>query len=91
MPPHLPLDFPARVVIYRRATNASVTSWGRTPAHNRRIGGTTTSLHLDDLAADLVYDDPPPPLTWRQALARALDLTIHPEPDHDHITPHQEA
>ena len=38
--------------------NASVTSWGRTPARNKKVGGSGTSWHLDWLARDIVFDDP---------------------------------
>lgn len=72
---------------YCDATGASVTSWGRTPAHNRRVGGIAKSLHVAWKAIDVVYDQPAPPLELRQTVARGYGLYVHPEDDHDHVRP----
>ena len=45
-----PLDFADALRAYCQATSGSLTSWGRTPAHNKAVGGVTES------AADVVYD-----------------------------------
>jgi peptidase M15-like protein len=36
--------------------DVSITSWGRTKAHNAAVGGSTNSKHLLWLAVDLVLD-----------------------------------
>jgi hypothetical protein len=77
-------SFCTRVAAYRRATRASVTSWGRSRAHNKAVGGLIDSYHLFDLAVDVVYDEPIP-LGRRQDFAHDLHLALFPEPDHDHL------
>lgn len=37
--------------------NVSVTSWGRTPKHNKAVGGEKDSKHMQWLAVDLVIDE----------------------------------
>ena len=51
-----PLDFADALRAYCQATSGSVTSWGRTPAHNKAVGGVTESAHTLWIAADVVYD-----------------------------------
>lgn len=48
---------------------AQVTSMGRTPDHNKEVGGVPTSMHLTDHAIDFV---PPPGLTLEQAKAQLV-------------------
>ena len=81
-----PLIFAAALLAYCSATNASVTSWGRTRAHNAAVGGVPNSQHRAWLAADVIYDAPMP-LDDRQTLARLLELRLIPEGDHDHLQP----
>lgn len=81
-----PLDFAAALIAYCAATGASVTSWGRTLAHNKTAGGAANSFHLTWQAADVVYDARLP-LPQRKALARHLGLELIAEGDHDHLEP----
>ncbi len=71
---------------YCAALGASVTSYGRTTAHNHAVGGVEYSPHRVWLAADVVYDTPPS-LAERQELARRLGLMLIVEGDHDHLQP----
>ena len=71
---------------YCQALDASVTSYGRTRAHNAKVGGFETSRHLHWLAADVVYDEQMP-ISTRNALAAQLGLTVLHEDDHDHLQP----
>ncbi len=76
--------FAEKVREYRRLTGASVTSWGRTPTHNKLVGGAPTSKHLTDLAVDVVYDAP----TSEQDRSREAEhcgLRLYVEGDHDHL------
>lgn len=61
-----------------------VTSWWRSAAHNERVGGAASSLHLLGLAVDFV----PAPGTWWAvaAAARARGLRVLHEGDHLHIS-----
>ena len=82
-------SFPVALEVYCRMTRASVTSWGRTVAHNAAVGGSATSRHLEWVAADVVYDDKHPSglqLTVRQSLAEAMGLHRLVEGDHDHLS-----
>ncbi len=81
-----PLDFAAALIAYCGATRASVTSWGRTPAHNKAVGGVPTSYHTAWLGADVIYDLALPAAD-RSSIARHLGLEVIHESDHDHIEP----
>jgi hypothetical protein len=104
--------FATMVRKYCLALGGSVTSWGRTPAHNIAVGGDPRSLHQVWKAADVTYDalldgdqlvrvrreygatwNPAalPPVPERQAIAGQLSLYLHPEGDHDHLRPLDEA
>ncbi len=84
-----PLEFADSLRAYCAATGGSVTSWGRTVAHNAKVGGVPESAHLLWTAADVVYDAngvPPPGVTpHREALAARLGLQLIHEGDHDHV------
>lgn len=62
----------------------SVTSWWRTAARNAFVGGSSSSLHLCGLAADLVPD---PGLSREALLAHAMNVGLHGivEADHVHV------
>ena len=79
-------NFAVAVAHYRDLTNASVTSWGRSHERNARVGGAPRSLHLVDLAVDVVYDRPLALDTARE-LAAPLGLHVRREADHDHLEP----
>lgn len=55
--PMPPVQFADAILVYCYKFNASITSWGRTKAHNIKVGGLPHSLHLLFLASDVVYDD----------------------------------
>ena len=80
-------DFANAIVAYRRATKGSVTSWGRSVAHNKAVGGVERSFHLEDLAVDMVYDTPTPHHEEARKIGASLGLRILREGDHDHIDP----
>jgi hypothetical protein len=71
---------------YCAATAGSVTSWGRTVAHNAAVGGVPNSMHVRWRAVDVVYDRPLE-LGLADACAAAFDLQVLRETDHDHISP----
>lgn len=79
-----PLEFADALRAYCARTLGSVTSWGRTPAHNTAVGGVAGSLHQLWLAGDVVYDKPLL-LEVRQQAASRLGLRLVPESDHDHL------
>ncbi len=64
----------------------SVTSWGRSPAHNQSVGGRADSQHLFWTAADVTWDaGTRPELSVLQAEAAKVGLEVDREPDHDHV------
>ncbi len=64
----------------------SVTSWGRSPDHNKAVGGKADSQHLFWTAVDVVWDPGTrPELPALQAEAAKADLEVDREVDHDHI------
>ena len=46
--------FARAVYSYAMRTQASCTSWGRTPVHNKAVGGVGGSPHLAWLGVDIV-------------------------------------
>lgn len=78
--------FAERVRDYCLATGGSVTSWGRTPARNARVGGVPTSYHLHFLAVDVAYDAVPG-VSVRERFAERCGLKLVIEGDHDHLQP----
>lgn len=91
-----PLEFADALRSYCLATGGSVTSYGRSPAHNKAVGGLPDSAHLLWLAADIVYDAPIDP-TLKSRIADRVGLHRIPEKgnvptpdeaaDHDHLQP----
>lgn len=79
-------EFAQRLSTYCFLTRASVTSWGRTEARNRAVGGVPYSAHRFFLAVDLVYDVELP-LEERKVTAERLGLRLIAEDDHDHLQP----
>lgn len=52
------LQFLQVAIILAQRYNCSVTSWFRTPARNKRVGGHPNSAHIGGFALDLVPDNP---------------------------------
>ena len=78
------LEFCQLIIQLCAQYSCSVTSWIRTPARNKRVGGHARSCHLVGFGADLVPDDPavkPALLT----AARGLGLDAIDEGHHVHI------
>lgn len=78
------IDFAPAVYRFAKATGASVTSWGRTVAHNKAVRGVANSFHLRWLAVDVVYDKKPS-LKEATTLAASQGLLLIREKDHDHL------
>jgi hypothetical protein len=79
-------DFGLRVQLYCHLLEGSVTSWGRSVAHNAVVGGVPQSAHLYWLAVDVTYDGPRN-LALALDTARRLGLLLIHEADHDHLQP----
>lgn len=64
-----------------------VTSWHRSPFHNREVGGDPDSQHLVGLALDIVPGKPSPRLAINEAAARFTEagFVVVPAPTHLHI------
>lgn len=62
----------------------NVTSWVRSVAHNKAVGGVANSKHLDGLAMDIVPDAPEnrDPII---AAFRAVKLRAFWDKDHIHV------
>lgn len=80
------IDFAPAIYRYAKSTGASITSWGRTAARNKKVGGVVNSYHLRFLACDVVYDKKPT-LAIAKAAAAAQGLLLVRESDHDHLQP----
>ena len=78
-------EFASSVVKGCQALGGSITSWGRTAAHNVQVGGSPTSRHLAWFAVDVIYDRAIEEAE-RRRVWEALGLHVWPEGDHDHIS-----
>lgn len=78
------LEFCQAIIHLCALYTCSVTSWIRTPARNKKVGGHERSNHIVGFGADLVPDDPAakPALV---AAAWKLGLDAIDEGDHVHI------
>lgn len=80
--------FLANIVWLCGEHDASVTSWLRTPARNKQVGGHPQSQHLIGTAIDLVCDQEDDKQPLMEA-ARKLGLIAFDEGDHIHIQLHR--
>lgn len=81
-------EFADAIRILCQRFGGSVTSWGRTVAHNKAVGGVMGSAHTWFLGADVVWDSRPPGFTFTvQDAAYLLGLWTLWEPDHTHFQP----
>ena len=78
------LAFARTVLVLAGQYQFSVTSWGRTAAHNARVGGVINSRHLEWLAVDMVCDSVDEYLRLTQG-AELLGLQVIAEKDHIHV------
>lgn len=62
----------------------SVTSWVRSPARNKKVGGDDRSLHLYGLAVDVIFDDEAGKLA-ALVYAKRAGLSTLDEGDHVHL------
>ncbi len=70
----------------QRFAGMSVTSWGRSPDHNKAVGGRPDSQHVLWTAADVVWDPGTrPELSVLREEAAKAGLEVDREADHDHI------
>jgi len=51
-----PSEFSIAVITLSTKWNFSITSWGRTRFHNKKVGGVDQSYHLLWLGMDIVFD-----------------------------------
>ncbi len=79
-------EFATRLAMVASVVPCSVTSWGRSAAHNAAVGGHPDSWHRLWLGADVVLDDPRDrPLFERQCVR--LGLRVVDEGNHLHVQP----
>lgn len=79
-------QFISLILALRMRFSFSVTSWGRTAAHNMAVGGVLDSFHLLWLGMDVVLDPGEIVAEFIKA-AKRLGLQVIPEQDHLHIEP----
>lgn len=81
-----PQTFADAIRAYCQAMGGSISSWGRTEAHNRKVGGVPGSAHRFWVGADVIYDALPAVDPATEYAAR-LGLKLIREGDHDHLQP----
>ena len=79
-------DFVRRVLDVRLKWDFSVTSWGRTPAHNKAVGGVEGSLHMMWTGLDVVLEIAGKNLDFEKDFASCGLQAIY-EQDHYHLQP----
>jgi hypothetical protein len=85
-----PIDFASRILELSRNFKFSVTSWGRTEAHNKCVGSVhSDSKHCEWLAVDAVLDDLKDAPAFK-AWINKIGLGFLDEGTHIHIQPHLE-
>ncbi len=81
-----PFDFIERVVFICSKHRGSVSSWGRTPKHNKDVRGAEGSVHMVWLGCDVVLDDMKKNLEFENDCSK-LDLVALYEENHYHLQP----
>lgn len=81
-----PFSFIPRVVIVCCKHRGSVSSWGRTPKHNKDVGGVEGSIHMLWLGCDVVLDEMKKNLEFEKDCS-ILGLVPIYEGDHYHLQP----
>jgi len=81
-----PLSFMQAVIIICFKHRGSVSSWGRTPKHNKDVGGVDGSIHMLWLGCDVVLDEMKKNLEFEKD-ASLIGLVAIFEQDHYHLQP----
>ena len=79
-------SFTTAILVLAVRFRFSVTSWLRSPARNKSVGGVGDSWHLTALAVDVVLDPGEGEEAFRREAAR-LGLKCLDEGDHLHLQP----
>ena len=79
------MTFDERFRALTAAFPCSVTSGKRSASRNLEVGGVANSLHLADLARDVVLDFPAADTKAFEALAERLGMWTLAEHDHIHV------
>lgn len=81
-----PFDFIERAVFLCSKHRGSIASWGRTPKHNKDVGGVDNSYHMLWIGCDVVLDN----MVKNPAFEEdAVEMGLKPilEGDHYHLQP----
>jgi len=81
-----PFDFIEQVVFVCCKHHGSVSSWGRTPKHNKDVGGVEGSIHMLWMGCDIILDEMKKNLEFEKDCS-ILDLVAIFETDHYHLQP----
>jgi len=81
-----PSDFIDVVILVCSKHRGSVASWGRTPKHNKDVGGVEGSIHMLWLGCDVVLDEMKKNLEFEKD-CRVVGLVAIFEGDHYHLQP----
>lgn len=79
-------EFAVALRQYCLMLDGSITSYGRTTARNKAVGGVPNSAHRFWVGADVVYDSPVDADVAKET-GRRLGLFVLREDDHDHLQP----
>ena len=79
-------NFIEAVVLLCSKHRGSVSSWGRTPKHNKDVGGVENSCHMLWIGCDAVLDEMVKNAVF-ESDAASLGLTPILEGDHYHLQP----
>ena len=81
-----PFSFIELVVFLCSKHRGSITSWGRTPKHNKDVGGVENLYHMIWMGCDVILDDMVQNTSF-EADAKRLGLDPILEGDHYHLQP----